>query len=180
MGIVVGPYLLPLRLPAQWHRHFMETGPWRYAWSHEAEIVVPVRWSSSAVWGKYPALIERYISRKVDWVSSSDYIGSSVAGGDARWYFPYGDIWRNMFMLTHLGLYNTSLQDLTSCDNLRCQHVKACHAEQYRLPWNGWRPVRKPIATIRRPWFDILRLAPFAGDICIEIWTSHNSYFTTF
>jgi hypothetical protein len=104
MDIFVGPYLLPFRLPSQWHRDFMETGPWRCAWSHNAEIVVPVWRSSSALWGKCPALIERYMSRKVDWASRADYTGSSVAGGNACGFFPYGDIWRSMFMLSHLGL----------------------------------------------------------------------------
>jgi hypothetical protein len=48
----------------------------------------------------------------------------------------------------------------SSCDDDRCQHVKAClrecRAAHCRLPRNGWRPLRTRIITTRRSWIDHL------------------------
>jgi hypothetical protein len=62
---------------------------WRCNCSWEAEVVVSTRRSSSALWGRCAAVVERHISRKVNWTSRVYCMASSVA---------VSNIWWNMFM----------------------------------------------------------------------------------
>jgi hypothetical protein len=79
--------------------------------SCEAEVVVSARRSSSALWGRCPAVVERDISRKVDWTWRADFIASSVAVSYSDRFFSYGDTWRSKFAQSLPGLSKISRYD---------------------------------------------------------------------
>jgi hypothetical protein len=61
---VMVPYLLPDWLTAQGNRDFLEAA-WRYVPSCEADVVVSARQSYSTLWGRWSAVAEGDISRKL-------------------------------------------------------------------------------------------------------------------
>jgi hypothetical protein len=66
--IVMGPYLLPDRLTVQYHDYLktLLSGLLEDVPLAVRPVVASERWSSSAVRGRCPAVVERHISRKVD------------------------------------------------------------------------------------------------------------------
>jgi hypothetical protein len=92
----VGPYLLPERLTAQRYRDFLETvlpglledvplAVKHWLWfQHDGAPVLPL-------WGRCQAVVERDISRKVDWTWRTDCMASLVVGPNSDEFFPVGD-----------------------------------------------------------------------------------------
>jgi hypothetical protein len=150
--IIVGPYLIPNRLPAQWYHNFLDsllTGRvenlsaavrHRLWFQHDG---APVH-DGEGIWQwlnvKYPG---RWIRCWGPIVIS--YCGTPKGAHLCR---PYRDYQRSCGMT------------YSSCDNGWCQHVKEClkecHATHCCLPWNGWRPFQTPIVMMRHPQFDHL------------------------
>jgi hypothetical protein len=133
----------------------------RCASSCFAEVVVSARRSSSALWGRCPAVIERDITRKVDLTWRVDCMASSVAGSNSDGFFPVGTPKGASLRSPSQDYRRSRGKNSSSCDNGQSQHVvKACSREWRAahccLPWNGRRPLQTPIVTTRRPWFDHL------------------------
>jgi hypothetical protein len=84
--------------------------------------------------GKRPAVVERNISRKVDWTWRADFMATPVAGSNSDGFFPVGTP-EGASLRSPSQDYRRSRG---SCDNGRCQHVTAssreCRAARCRLP----------------------------------------------
>jgi hypothetical protein len=52
--------------------------------------MVAARRSSSLLRGRYPAVVERDMSRKVDWMSKDDCVTSSITGSNSHRFFLVG------------------------------------------------------------------------------------------
>jgi hypothetical protein len=163
-NIVVGPYLLSDRLDCStisWFSGKCSTvAAWRCASSCEAVVGISARRSNSALWWRCPEVVECDTSGKVDWTWRADCMASLVAGSNSDGFFPVG-ISEGVNLRSPSQDYLRSRGETSSsCDNGRCQHVKACSREcraaHCRLPWNGRRPLRTPIVTTQRPWLDHL------------------------
>jgi hypothetical protein len=134
---------------------------WRRASSCNAEVVVSARGSSSALWGRCPAVVEGDLSRKVDWTVRDDCMVSSVAGSNSDGhFFLWGHLKEHVYAVPHQVCRRSRGKTSSSGDNRRYQHVNAysreCRVAHYRLSWYGRRILRLSIVTIRRPWFDHL------------------------
>jgi hypothetical protein len=116
--------------------------------------------SSSSLWGRCPAVVERNISRKVDWMSRTCCMASSVTRFNSNGYYPVETPEGARICSPSRGYRRYHAKTLSSCDYDRCKHVEACSRECYsvhcRLPWIGQRPLRTPIISSRCPWFDHL------------------------
>jgi hypothetical protein len=130
--VVVGPYLLPDRLTAQRYRDFLETVL--------PELLEDVRpalrqmlWfqhdRAPAHYGKSPAVVERDISSKVDWTWRADCMASSVAGSNSDDFFPVGTPEGASLRSPSQDYRRSRGKTSSSCDNGRCQHIKACSRE---------------------------------------------------
>jgi hypothetical protein len=110
--------------------------------------------TSSALW-RFPAMVERDISRKLDWTSAV----SSVAGSDSDGFFSVGKTEVARLCCPQKCRRSRS-KTSSSCDNAWCELVKSrsteCRAAPSRLPWNWCSPPGTPTVTTMRPWFDHL------------------------
>jgi hypothetical protein len=106
--------------------------------------IVPACWSSSSLWGTYPAVVELDVSRMVDWTWRTDCMVSSVAGSKSDGFFcrdarrsPSQDYRRSRGKKT------------SGCDSGICQYVKACSCESCASAFK-----LKDAASNTRPRFD--------------------------
>jgi hypothetical protein len=88
----VCPILLPDKLTDNLYRDFSgncSTGAsWSCAFSCDAESVISSQRSSSALWGRYPTVVETDISRKVYSKSRANCMSSSVFGSNSHEFPP--------------------------------------------------------------------------------------------
>jgi hypothetical protein len=115
-------------LTAQRYRDFLQTVlPGllkRCASSCEADVVVSERQSFSAMCGRCPAVVERDISRKVDWTWRVDCMASSVAGSNCNecFFFLASE---GALLRSHSQEYRRSRGETSSSyDKFRCQHIR--------------------------------------------------------
>jgi hypothetical protein len=128
--IVVGPCLLSNRPTAQRYRDFLESvlaGP-----LEDVLIVVRQRlWfrsrrSSSALWGRRPAVVEHDISGEMDWTSRADCMASSLAGSNSDGFFSVRTPDRVRLFRPSRDYRRSRGGTSSSCDTDLCQHVKSC------------------------------------------------------
>jgi hypothetical protein len=91
----------------------------------------------------------------MDWALRTDCIASSIYGSNSLGRYPVGTPEGVRLCCPSLDYQRSCGKTWSSCDNGRCQHVKACSTEccaaHWRLPWNGQRPLRTPIVITRSP-----------------------------
>jgi hypothetical protein len=112
----------------------------------QAGVVVWARCTSSALWGRCPAVVERDTASKVDWAWRADCT-ASVTGSNPDGFFPV-ETPEGTCLLSPFQDYRISRDKTSSsCDNGRCQHVKACSRDcrdaHCHMPWNGRTLLRK-------------------------------------
>jgi hypothetical protein len=69
---------------------------------------IVIFWSSSALWGRCPAVVERDVSGKVDGTWRADCMASSVAGSNSDGFSSCGDTWKSKFTQSFPGLSKVS------------------------------------------------------------------------
>jgi hypothetical protein len=126
----------------------------------EAEVVVSVWRSYSALWGRWPAVVECNISRKVEWMSRANCMASLVTRSNSDGFFPMGTPGGACLCSPSQGYRRSQGKTSSSCDISQCHHVKASSTEHIVphccLSWKGWNPLQIPIVTSRHPWFNHL------------------------
>jgi hypothetical protein len=160
----VGHYLLPDRLTAQRYRDFLET----VLPGLLEDVPLAVR---QKLWFQHDAAPAHYVEDVWQWFNSTCPGKWIERGGLIPWpprspdltpmdFFPVGTPEGASLRSPSQDCWRSRGSTSNSCDNGRCQRVKACSREcraaHCRLPWNGRRPLRKPIVTTRNPWFDHL------------------------
>jgi hypothetical protein len=113
--------------------------------------------SLSALWERCLVVVERDVSRKVDWKSRTECMTVSVARSNCDEYFTMATCEASGLCSPYQNYRRYRGKNSSKRDNGRCQHVtKECWTVHYRLPLNGRKPLRKPNVSTKCPWFHYL------------------------
>jgi hypothetical protein len=136
--------------------------------SCKAEIGFLVQWSCSVLLGRYLAVVECNVSRKLDCIFSYDCMVFSVAPWNSDGFFSLGDTWRCLCTASQ-DCQRSCGKNSGSCDSGGCQYVNACwttcHAAHYPLPWSIQMPLQTPTVTMRSKCFIIWQFTQFESDM---------------